>query len=146
MSLPRLIAATLLLQAAVAAHAADLQPRAGQYTLATQMVMPHLDEMRRVVVEARRCVADGDVAALFPVLDQHALRGCRLDYPRHGADGDDYVLVCASARVASGTARLEAVGDDRLVGRLEVKMGGKNMTFSQRSEARRDGPCAAASR
>ena len=108
--------------------------------------MPHLDEMRRQVAQHTRCVRDDAPDGLFPVLEQHALRGCRLDYPKSvvTADGTrrDYVLVCASARVASGTASLEADGEV-LVGTLAVKMGGKNMTFSQRVEARRGAPCAA---
>jgi len=120
-------------------------PGAHRYQIAATMVMPHLEEMRRLVVQHTRCVADDAPEALFPVMDQHALRGCRLDYPQPAAQADgtrrDYVLVCASARVASGTARIDESGD-KLTGTLAVKMGGKNMTFSQRVEARRGAPCA----
>ncbi len=106
--------------------------------------MPHLDEMRRQVAHHTRCVQDDAPDGLFPVLDQHALRGCRLGYPKTLAAGQgerhEYVLVCASARVASGTAGIDTSGDT-LVGLLTVKIGGKNMTFSQRVEARRGAPC-----
>ncbi len=62
-------------------------------------------------------------------------RLCRATGARH-----DYVLSCASARVASGTASIESAGQKR-VGMLAVKMGGKNMTFSQRIEAQRGALC-----
>lgn len=114
----------------------------GRYDLAVQMVMPHLDEMRRIVTHAQRCVTSATPEVLFPVLEQPALGGCALGYPRHAPDHSDYVLVCASARVASGTATLTRQGDG-VFGLLTVKMGGKNMTFSQRVEAHRVGACAA---
>lgn len=124
---------------------AESPPAAHSYQIAATMQMPHLDEMRRQVARHTRCVRDDAPEALFPVMDQHALRGCRLGYPKSSplANGtrSDYVLMCASARVASGTATIEDSGDE-LTGTLAVKMGGKNMTFSQRVEARRGAPCA----
>ena len=133
---------TLLSLCALApVHAAS---SAYTYQIAATMIMPHLDEMRRQVTQQSRCVKDDVPGGLFPVMEQHALRGCRLDYPKsvENADGRrrEYVLVCASARVASGTASIAETGQ-RLVGMLIVKMGGKNMTFSQRVEARRGAAC-----
>ena len=142
--LPR-VALVLLL---CAVRSVGAEPSAHSYQIAATMVMPHLDEMRRQVVQHTRCVKDENPSGLFPVLEQHALRGCRLDYPKiesktaGKADGTrrDYVLVCASARVASGTASIDDKGQN-LVGTLAVKMGGKNMTFSQRVEAQRGATC-----
>lgn len=123
---------------------ADAASAAYRYQIAATMVMPHLDEMRRQVTQHSRCVKDDAPSDLFPVLEQHALRGCRLDYPKsiEKLDGTrrDYVLVCASARVASGTASIDETGEN-LIGTLAVKMGGKNMTFSQRIEAHRGTRC-----
>ena len=125
----------------IALPAAEAATQAHSYEVAATMVMPHLDEMRRQVSQHTRCVKDDEPSALFPVMDQHALRGCRLGYPKTVADARrEYVLVCASARVASGTASIDESGAV-LVGQLAVKMGGKNMTFSQRVEARRGAPC-----
>jgi hypothetical protein len=113
----------------------------GEYDLRTRMVMPHLDEMRRSERHQRLCMDEAATAAsLFPVLEQPALRGCTLDHAQ--ADGPDtsFVLVCASSRVASGTARLSQDGN-LIEGVLEVKMGGKNMTFAQYVAAVRVGGC-----
>ena len=124
--------------------AADAEVPAHRYEIASTMLMPHLDEMRRQVSHHTRCIKDDRPADLFPVFEQHALRGCTLGYEKvvETASGarHDYVLSCASARVASGTASIERAGQKR-VGMLAVKMGGKNMTFSQRIEAQRGAPC-----
>lgn len=113
----------------------------GQYDLTTQTLLPHLDEMRRIVREERTCIPAGEADRLFPVLRQPALHGCTLVDDQAG--GRSYRLRCQSERVAVGVARLEPQRDSGLRGLLEVKMGGKNMTFSQRVVATRRGDCPA---
>ncbi|MGE0483449.1 MAG: hypothetical protein AB7Q81_04875 [Gammaproteobacteria bacterium] len=121
-----------------AVHAATPTFPPGQYELAWQTVMPHLDEMRRQTSTATRCL-DGTPDALFPVLEQPALRGCALQ-PIGAAPGERWRLVCQSERVASGEARL-TLQRTQLRGDLAIKMGGKNMTFTQHAEATRRGAC-----
>lgn len=108
---------------------------AGRYAIRSNMVMPHLEEMRRITTDENRCVARDAATALFPVLRQPALRGCTFGFGAARPAGFQYVLVCASARVASGTVELSRQGDT-INGSLIVKMGGKNMTFSQSIRAR----------
>jgi hypothetical protein len=135
----RLTAAAVLLvaiQAPARAGAPAFPP--GQYELTWQTVMPHLEEMRRQSSTATRCL-DGTPDALFPVLAQPALRGCALA-PVAEAPAGRWRLVCQSARVASGEARLAAQGT-QLRADLAIKMGGKNMTFTQHAEAVRRGAC-----
>lgn len=126
-----------------ALNAADLALDPGEYKLVTRMMMPHLEEMRRIVKRHNQCLEGGDPAELFPVLRQPALRGCFLGYAVERAGRTDYVLQCESARVATGTAQLVRT-NARIDGVLEVKMGGKNMTFSQHSTAVRLGACTTA--
>lgn len=126
-----------------AAQAEALVFPAGNYALVAQMIMPHLDEMRRVRTEETQCLGGDEPGALFPVLRQPALRGCRLAYETRSEETRDYVLECASARVASGRANLR-LASGRITGMLEVKMGGKNMTFSQRVVATPQGDCSIA--
>jgi len=123
--------------------AADTFPvAAGRYAIRSNMVMPHLDEMRRITAEETRCVPQDGATALFPVLRQPALRGCTFGFGARRASGFQYVLVCETARVATGTAELEQRGDT-VVGQLSVKMGGKNMTFAQGIHARYETAAAA---
>jgi len=103
--------------------------------------MPHLEEnLRYATTREQRCLQPDELAALFPVLRHPSLEGCHLDEERRRGSSVRYRLVCASPQVASGTARLDAAGE-RIAGLLEVKMGGKNMTFSQRIEAVRQRDC-----
>ena len=112
----------------------------GRYDVTAQMYMPHLEEMRRIVTQQQYCLRSADPGALFPVLRQPALRGCALRHGVQNSDAFDYVLVCKTALVATGTARLFR-DRERVIGTIDVKMGGKNMTFSQRIEAEASGSC-----
>ena len=100
--------------------------------------MPNLEEnLRYATTREQRCVNLDDFDSWFPILRHPSLEGCHLD--------DGYRLVCANPEVASGTARFDVVGE-RIAGILEIKMGGKNMTFSQRIEAARRRDCDAPQR
>ena len=95
--------------------------------------MPNLEEnLRYATTREQRCVNLDDLDSWFPILRHPSLEGCHLN--------DRYRLVCANPQVASGAARLDAAGE-RIAGTLEVKMGGKNMTFHQRIEAVRLRDC-----
>jgi len=95
--------------------------------------MPHLEEnLRYATTREQRCLQPDDLDSLFPILRHPSLEGCHLN--------DRYRLVCANPQVASGAARLDAAGE-RIAGTLDIKMGGKNMTFSQRVEAVRQRDC-----
>ena len=127
-----------------AAWASDEAVRPGSYEITAQTVMPHLEEsLRYATTRERRCLIGHDLSPLFPILRHESLKGCELgNESRHG-DTIRYLLVCRSPQVATGTARLDA-GPGRVTGLLEIKMGGKNMTFSQRVEAARQGECGLA--
>lgn len=113
----------------------------GAYDITARTEMPHLEEsLRYATTRERRCLHAHELASVFPVLQHPSLEGCKLaEESRHG-DATRYLLVCASRGVATGAAWLNG-GPDRVAGVLEVKMGGKNMTFAQRVEAVRRGEC-----
>ncbi len=125
--------------AGAAAWAYALQP--GVYDITAQTVMPHLEEnLRDAIVRERRCLRSRDLPSLFPVLRHRSLGGCAL-VGQHRDDGElRFVLHCESPHVATGTARLTP-GPGRITGVLEVKMGGKNTTFTQRIDGVRQGEC-----
>lgn len=114
------------------------------YDITVRTDMPNLEEsLRYATTRERRCLGAHELASVFPVLQHPSLEGCKLaEEGRHG-DTIRYRLVCASPEVATGAASLDG-GPDRVAGILEVKMGGKNMTFAQRIEAVRRGECAPA--
>jgi hypothetical protein len=113
----------------------------GRYEIVAETVMPHLEEnLRYATSRERRCLAAHELSSIFPILRHDSLAGCRLADERRYAGSITYLLVCASREVASGKAWLD-VSERRVLGTLEVKMGGKNMTFAQRIEALHQGEC-----
>ena len=112
------------------------------YDVTATIAMPHLEEnLRYATTRERRCLDPHDASSVFPILQHPSLYGCRL-FNRRPHDGTTrhFSLVCAQAETASGAAQLED-SPGRLTGVLEVKMGGKNMTFAQRVEAVPRGAC-----
>src|SRR5262249_6493759 len=131
----RRIAASLLCSAACAGGYAG---GPGLYEITARTVMPNLQgNLRYAPTREQRCLNLHDLHSLFPSLRHPSLEGCHLN--------DRHRLVCANPQVASGAARLDAAGE-RIAGTLEVKMGGKNMTFYQRIEAVRRRDCEPAQR
>lgn len=120
--------------------AAEDALRGGRYHIESRMVLPHLEEMRRIVDVERTCLPAARVAGLFPVFRQPAMTGCTLDRADALAPAGAYVLHCEGNNGATGTAEIARDGA-RVTGVLRAKMGGKNMTFSQHITARRDGDC-----
>jgi hypothetical protein len=124
-------------QIALAAATASASGEAlvpGTYDITARTVMPNLEEnLRYATTRERRCLHSHDLTSVFPILRHPSLEGCKL--------GIDYALTCASPQVATGNARFDTA-PGRITGSLEIKMGGKNMTFSERIEAVRHGDCA----
>jgi len=126
-----------------AAGAAGEAVAPGVYEITVETVMPHLEEnLRYATTRERRCLRDASLASVFPILQHTSLDGCALGQATRDADTIRYLLVCENPQVATGVARLDTEAS-RIVGTLEVKMGGKNMTFTQRVEATRRAECDA---
>jgi hypothetical protein len=122
------------------ASAADETPR-GLYEVTTQTTMPHLEEnLRYADTRQQRCLAQDELWTAFPVLDHPALKGCRLTREYRAHDARSYALVCEDGSGTTGRATWR-VGTHQMTGALSVKLGGKNMTFSQRLVARRLADC-----
>jgi hypothetical protein len=103
--------------------------------------MPHLEEnLRYSITHEKRCLAQADLRTAFPILEHPALKGCRLDHETQARDRISYVLTCEGAHATTGAAVWE-LGEHQITGTLQVKLGGKNMTFHQRVVARRVGEC-----
>jgi len=108
--------------------------------------MPHLEEnLRYSVSHTRRCLAQKDFPAAFPVLAHPALKGCRLDHETRKGERISYELICEGGHGTTGQA-IWKLGGHQITATLYVKLGGKNMTFYQRLTARPLGPCPPAER
>ncbi len=103
--------------------------------------MPHLEEnLRYAVTRENRCLTGGDLVSAFPILQAASLADCKLRHERRQGEVVSYLLVCEGGHGTTGNASWR-VGQQLNVGQLDVKLGGKNMTFFQRVTAKPLGQC-----
>jgi hypothetical protein len=113
------------------------------YDVTTETSMPHLEENLRYTIErGQHCLGRDDFASAFPILHHPSLAGCKLREQSHDADTLSYQLVCERSTGTTGTAQWR-LGEHSIHGTLNVKLGGKNMTFSQGITGRLIGACPA---
>ena len=136
------IAAGLLGVAASACGSdSTLSVTPGVYDVTAETVLPHLEEsLRYATTRTQRCLGTQDATALFPLLRHAAFAGCALTAREARGEQEFYVLACANPQAATGTATFSNT-PTMLVGVLELKMGGKNMTLSQRIHGPRVRAC-----
>lgn len=139
----RLGAIALLMPVVVIApvHGSDEAPPQ-LYELTTETSMPHLEENLRYANTTRRqCLAMSQLTTAFPILQHPALEGCKLENERLLPQSLSYQLVCTGGHGTTGSA-IWHLGEHRIRGTLDVKLGGKNMTFYQRITAIPLGECS----
>lgn len=126
---------------AVGIPASETMP-AGLYEVITETGMPHLEEnLRYAVTRENRCLTGEDLASAFPILKSASLADCKLRHEGRDGDAVSYLLVCDGGHGTTGSASWR-VGERLIVGTLNVKLGGKNMTFFQRVTAKPSGRCS----
>ena len=111
------------------------------YAVTIETGMPHLEEnLRYTTIHRTHCISSKDLSTEFPVLRSSALAGCTLGGEARQYDTVDFGLICDGGHGTTGTAHWH-IGKNRIRGRLDVKLGGKNMTFSQTVTAKVIGKC-----
>jgi hypothetical protein len=122
-------------------HGSDAAPPQ-LYELTTETSMPHLEENLRYANTTRRqCLAMSQLTTAFPILQHPALEGCKLENEQLLPQSLSYQLVCTGGHGTTGSA-IWHLGEHRIRGTLDVKLGGKNMTFFQRITAIPLGKCS----
>jgi hypothetical protein len=135
------IASTLLVAVMVPVHGVDA-PSPQLYELTTETSMPHLEENLRYANTTRRqCLALSQLTSAFPILRHPALEGCKLENELRQPQSLSYQLVCTGGHGTTGSA-IWHLDEHRIRGTLDVKLGGKNMTFFQRITAIPLGNCS----
>ena len=123
------------------ARAGDVTSRV--YELVTETGMPHLEEnLRYTTTREKRCLDHTQLATAFPVLNHASLKGCALGDETRERDTISYELICAGGNATKGNAVWQ-IGEHRISGVLNLKLGGKNLTFYQRITGRPVGACTA---
>lgn len=134
---------------AMAMSAAGLPAQGGDappirlYEITTETGMPHLEEnLRYATTREERCLSEEQLFVRFPVLNHVALRDCTLSPESRDAARASYRLACTGGHGTTGGA-VWRLDEAQMRGRLDVKLGGKNMTFYQSVTARPLGACVA---
>jgi Protein of unknown function (DUF3617) len=110
----------------------------GLYTLTIETRLPHLEEaLRYATVRTTKCLAADSADSFFPVLQHEALSGCTLVATDRA---DTFALSCRNSEAATGSATFDS-SHSGVHATLNLKMGGKNMTLSQRVVGARQGGC-----
>jgi len=113
------------------------------YEVTTETGMPNLEEnLRYTITHEKQCLAHRPLAEAFPILSHPALQGCSLMQESRRDDMVSYSLVCAGGHGTTGGA-IWHIDEHQIRGTLNVKLGGKNMTFYQRVTALPLGACTA---
>jgi hypothetical protein len=111
------------------------------YEVTTETGMPHLEEnLRYTTTHEQRCLNRDDLLHSFPVLKHESLRDCGLERLRPSSNAASMRLLCTGAHGTTGRAQWQ-FWERKIVGTLNVKLGGKNMTFYQRITATLLGHC-----
>lgn len=114
------------------------------FEVVTETGMPHLEEnLRYSVTQEQLCLSERRLATAFPILQHVSLADCTLQERGRGPDTISYSLVCEGGHGTTGAAEW-TVANGLVRGTLNVRLGGKNMTFFQRITARPLGECPAA--
>jgi hypothetical protein len=110
------------------------------FEITTETGMPNLENnLRYLTTHEKRCLTRAELHRFFPVLDHPALAGCHLGVAVLREVSVVYPLVC-EAHQTTGQAIWET-NLQQSVGTLNIKLGGKNMTFFQRITASDRGGC-----
>jgi hypothetical protein len=110
------------------------------FEITTETGMPNLENnLRYLTTHEKRCLTRAELHRFFLVLEHPALAGCHLGGAVLREVGVEYPLVC-EAHETTGQAIWET-NVRQSVGTLNIKLGGKNMTFFQRITASDRGGC-----
>ena len=125
----------------LSASHADVVLDPGLYELTADVQLPHLEtSLRYATTRETHCLGTPEATTLFPILRHPAFVGCALVGGRPIDNHREYNLQCSNPGAATGVARV-TVGRATVNAVLDIKMGGKNMTLSQRINGRRLGAC-----
>jgi hypothetical protein len=133
---------TIAIQLSVVAIVSAAQPMPRLYEVTTETGMPHLEENLRYATRVeRRCMDPQELTAAFWMLGDVSLQDCRLVKLSEEPDGVSlYKLKCSGGHGTIGSAQWQ-FGANLISGTLNVRLGGKNMTFNQRVTAKPLGNC-----
>ncbi|MEQ1717750.1 MAG: DUF3617 family protein [Hyphomicrobium sp.] len=142
--LAKLFAAACVIASGAAAAADGIDDmQDGAYEVVVTLDLPHLDRMGAAKT-ATICVQSPETSptrGLAVLSENNPLGTCPASNIRAESNELKFEVHCAGKNAAEGFATY-ILGKDTFDGRIDMKMGGKNMTMSERQKGKRVGECA----
>ncbi len=123
----------------IASAAAALEP--GEYEVSVRLELPHVEDLG-TAKSTHICVTAGgsDTHGLKVLSDNNPLGRCAASGIREDSGTLLFDIICPGQNAAIGSARY-AIREQDFDGAIDMKMGGKNMTMTERQRGRRTGAC-----
>jgi len=116
---------------------------AGQYDVGVRLELPHV-ENAGTAKTSTLCVTNGadGTHGLKVLSDNNPLADCPASEVQERDGTLKFRIVCPGGNAAVASASYE-ISADAFTGVISMKMGGKNMTMTERQQGRRVGACKA---
>ena len=135
----RLLILLALVSASTVASAGDVILEPGEYEVQMRLELPHIEDMG-VQRTAKVCITDGGTHGIVVLSENNPLARCPVSNVKRTADELHFNLICEGHNQAVAWAKFR-LWPDRFAGAFDMKMGGKNMTMTERQTGRRIGAC-----
>ena len=122
-----------------AASAGDTVLEPGEYEVEIRLELPHVMDME-VQRTAKVCISNSAPYGIVALSENNPLARCPASNVKQSVDELTFDLVCEGHNQAIAWAKFR-LWPDRFAGAIDMKMGGKNMTMTERQAGRRIGPC-----
>jgi hypothetical protein len=127
--------------ACLGADAPILEP--GEYKVSVRLELPHIKDAVSSKVASVCLTGSGNGTHGLSVLsDNNPLGACPSSNIREDGGTLTFDIVCPGVNEARGLAKY-AIGPQSFDGEIDMKMGGKNMTMTERQSGHRVGDCRA---
>jgi hypothetical protein len=109
-----------------------------------RLELPHLEDMGAAKTTAV-CLTAEPPYGLVVLSDNNPLARCPISNIRQTGDTLTFDIICEGENQGVGSA-IFTLGRNHFTGAITMKMGGKNMTMTERQTGRRVGECTQNSR
>ena len=132
------IAAVVFLASPFAAAAGPaLEP--GTYKVSADLLLPNIEDMNVVRTETL-CLTGEGAHGIKVMSENNPLARCPISNVRESGDTMTFDITCEGHNQAKATALYTLMGTS-FRGRIDMTMGGKNMTMTEAQEGHRIGAC-----
>jgi len=104
------------------------------------LTLPHV-EAAAVLKTTKICITDGGTHGLIVLSDNNELARCPASNIRESGNELTFDLVCEGHNRAVAWAKYR-LSPDGFIGTVDMKMGHKNMTLTERQRGKRIGVCS----